>query len=1212
MRLRNILSVVAVILVALAMCGVAWSQSVQGVVTGTITDPSGAVVPNVKVTLTNEGTNVSQTATTGSDGLYRFPLVPPGTYTLTTEAGGFANEKISGIVVQASQVVPVKVRLQIATGQTTVEVTTQGQLVQTATSDLTTTLSHNQIVNAPLVDRNVLATLPFTAPDTMPGLDLMPTSGGARESGTSYSLNGSDDNDNFSEGAINIQPPLESVQDFTMLTNSMSAQYGRGAGALVIANQISGTNRFHGVAYEFNRNAGLNANNFFYNRQLESQKSEIEQGLLSPTSPGLLGARPKYIRNQFGGAVDGPIVKDKTFFAFAYDRNKLLAGNVSANNFVPTPTALAYATANAGPVAAQILAARPPVTSTGACPVTVAAPGTTGGTNTVGCLSFFDPANDTVDSYYGRVDQNFSTSDRLSFIMNVWREDNPDQFGGAPLTTKGAIPADSINHYHQISLPWTHTFSPTLINELTISHNRHYNEFQEGNGTADTLPHIIIDNQIEGGLGYSIGGDFEGGQVQGFVQDRWGLTDGVTWTHGAHAFNIGFGGTYGIFYRNWDLGLPGEYEFGELYTVPPATGDPCSGQPTVTASCDGTLQADGTIANVTDETRTNFTGDYPYFQETSVNPATGSRANAYRHYTYHDYDWFVQDDWKFRPRLTLNLGVRWDRYGAPAEDHGILAQFQPFNCNIEADATCIANARVVPASRMWHTRNNDYAPRIGFAWDVFGNGKMAVRGGYGIYYDRIFDNVWSNGAWNPPFYALLDFENDTGDAVFYSNPASIGAAYNPSGPCGPIPYGPGVPPGCTGSKRVSVRTMEPLLKDASGENFYLGIEHQLGANMLFRVSYNGSLGRHLAMLENYNRVDGIAANSRLSPVRPNPLYTGFNYRSDGVSSNYNALVLEFQKRMSNGLEFDTSYTYSKLLDVNSDLFSGCSTIGSFTAPYYYISNTRQGLNYGPGAYDHRHAYKFNFVYNLPFFKEGKGFAGRALGGWSLGSLFQYYFGHPVDITDNRTRFRARDINNAVVDDSSGIPINLGGDYNLDGVDNDHPIFVGKVSSFYSGKNPADGFFTDKNVIGCGAPWVPANVANIDACNFRFGVAGSCDGSASCGGVPSPGTPNAFFVTPPYPSSGPTFERFGTLGRNVFHGPPYVSMDLSLGKSFAITEQVKMQFRAAAENLFNHPNFDCLDPGLGSGTFGQAQCLAPFNNLGGAQARIMSLGLRLSF
>src|SRR5207248_8730896 len=195
----------------------------------------------------------------------------------------------------------------------------------------------------------------FLAPQVSPGLDMSPTSGGARESGTSYLLNGGDDNDNFSEGAINIHPPLESVQDFSIKTNSMTAEYGRGVGAVVSANQVSGTNRFHGALYEFNRNRSLNAADFFSN------------------ASGL--PKPKYIRNQFGGEVDGPIKKDKTFFSFAYDRIKLLASTTTAHNYVPTSAGLAYILANANgngggsaSIDKQILSAYPPLTYDKKCP----------------------------------------------------------------------------------------------------------------------------------------------------------------------------------------------------------------------------------------------------------------------------------------------------------------------------------------------------------------------------------------------------------------------------------------------------------------------------------------------------------------------------------------------------------------------------------------------------------------------------------------------------------------------------------------------------------------------------------------------------------------------------------------------------------------------------------------------------------------------------
>src|SRR5947209_12282553 len=198
----------------LAASGVAWSQTVQGVITGTITDPTGAVVPGATVTITNVGTNISQTSTTGSDGSYRFALVPPGTYTLEVKAANFGGVRVSGLVVEASQTIAINRQLELAKTSQLVEVTAEIPLVQTATSDLGFQVDAKTIENAALVDRDVFGALPFMAPQVSPGLDMSPTSGGARESGTSYLLNGADDNNNFSEGAIGTSPPLESVEDF--------------------------------------------------------------------------------------------------------------------------------------------------------------------------------------------------------------------------------------------------------------------------------------------------------------------------------------------------------------------------------------------------------------------------------------------------------------------------------------------------------------------------------------------------------------------------------------------------------------------------------------------------------------------------------------------------------------------------------------------------------------------------------------------------------------------------------------------------------------------------------------------------------------------------------------------------------------------------------------------------------------------------------------
>ena len=1225
MRLQSF-AIAVVALLILASGGVVRSQTVQGVITGTITDPTGAVVPNATVTIRNVGTNISQSTTTGSEGSYRFSLVPPGTYTVDVKAANFAEVKATGIVVEASQVVPYNVKLELAKASQVIEVTSQAPLVQTATSDLGFEVNSSTIEHAALVDRDIFDVLPFMAPSVSPGLDMTPTSGGAREAGTSYMLNGAEDNNNFSAGALNINPPLESVEDFSLITNVMGAQYGRGMGAVVSANQKSGSNKFHGALYEQNRNATLNANDFFYNR-------DYGRALVAhQTDPAVtvLPARPKYIKNQFGGTIGGPIKKDKTFFFFAYDRFKLIQGVTSANNFAPTPTALATLKSSAptNSLALQMLSIYPPATSAAPC----GGVSGTGGTNTVGCISFSDPQITTNDAYYGRLDHNFSNSDRLSFVANVNRDNFLDQFGGGGLLSNGSggiagIPNTVILNNHNLALIETHTFNPRIANEVNFSHNRFFNPSIEGNPAKQKAPEIIIDNQAEGCLGYDLG-PFEGGQVVAFTQDRWALQDNLSWTAGRHSFKFGGSANYGILYRNWDLGLPGDYEFGELFSfnVPtldakgnivsypssnPATPaiPACPANALILPSCDPgsnspatsnipVLQSDGTIANVISETNANFAADYDYFQETSIDPRSGAKANAYRHYTTHDYSWFIQDDWKATSRLTLNLGLRWERFGAPSEVHGIIAQFTNLNCSI-LDINCVANARVNPVSRMWKTRNNDYGPRIGFAWDPFGKGKMAVRGGYGIFYDRIFDNIWSNGAWNPPFFGLADFENDLGDATFFNNPATLGPAYDPSIPGCQIPNAANA--SCRGH-RVSIRTMDVNMHDSSGQNYYFGVEREFFGGLLLSAKYQGSMGRHLPMLENYNREDGIgygvASPHSITPVRPNPLYSGFNYRSNSVSSNYNSLIAEATKRMGHGLQFDTSYTFSKLLDVNSELFAGCSAIGGFSAPYYYVSNAFPRLSYGRGAEDHRHAYKFNVTYDLPFLKAEKGVVGHALGGWSLGSFLQFYSGHPVDVyvgalgTGASTRFRARDASGAFVLDQNGVPYNLGGDYNLDNVLNDHPIFLGSnLSSVYSGGSPADGIFTDNHRIGCGEAGLPGTVANIAACNAQF----------------AGGTPSTLFGNPAYPNTGPGFLRFGTLGRDVFHGPRFVDMDFGLHKTFKVTESMNLRFSADAQNLANHPNFDGIPGNLVRKTFGQAQLL-----VGSAHSRIMSLSLRLAF
>jgi hypothetical protein len=295
--------------------------------------------------------------------------------------------------------------------------------------------------------------------------------------------------------------------------------------------------------------------------------------------------------------------------------------------------------------------------------------------------------------------------------------------------------------------------------------------------------------------------------------------------------------------------------------------------------------------------------------------------------------------------------------------------------------------------------------------------------------------------------------------------------------------------------------------------------------------------------------------------------------------------------MSHGLQFNASYTRSKELDVNSELFAGCSTIGALTAPYYYISNAQPRRNYGRGAEDHPNAFKFNTTYELPFLKAEKGFVGHALGGWSLGSFFQFYSGHPVDVYNGMGAVRARDAAGNLVLDQNGVPYNIGGDYNLDGVLNDHPIFLGSnINSVYSGANPADGFFSSNARIACGFPGMPANIANT--------TGGSCPAAGAA--------TNPLFGNPAYPGGTTPFLRFGTLGRDVFHGQQFVTLDVGLHKSFKLTESMNLRFSADAQNLANHANFDGIQANLNSSRFGQAEHLV------GTASRVMSLSLRLAF
>lgn len=1125
MKTKNLSSLWSVVLLVVSTVTL-HAQSQQGSVVGTITDASGAAIPNATLVLRNDQTNVTQTITGEPSGNYRFTLVPPGAYTLSVKSQGFTEKQIRNIQVETSKQLEVNAQLSVQTSTTTVEVQEQESLVQTATSEIANTVNQRTVESLPLPTRNIF-NLAFLAPQVSPGMNGNPTAGGMRQASTSYILNGAENNYNFSAGGYNVTPPLESVGEFTIVTNSMSAQYGRGTGAVISASQKGGTNQIHGAAYEFNRNRAFRANDFFSNR---------------------VGAdKPQFNRNQFGGAVGGPIIKDKTFWYFAYDRIDL---RTSGNNTyqVPTPTELSQIQAQIGPTGKAILNVIAPLTSSTPCPNEPAA-----AIGHVGCVTLADPTPTKQNSYYGRVDHNFSTRDRLSISVNIATGVNPDTYGGGNPTASGPITAYNNFPNHNLSLNETHMFSAKAINELTISNIRFINESICGSAKVNSVPQLQVDGVSYGNFGYSMGASE--GCTSSFNEGRWNLVDNFSYTTGRH--NIKFGGTFqlGNLYRNWDLGSPGIYEFANAFgaAVP--------------------LNANGTVGPYDDYTDSNLVKDAPYYQEISIDPTTGAKANAYRHYIYHDAALFVQDDFRVSRRLTLNLGLRWERFQAPTENHGVISQFNNWFGSLNpAD---IAQAKATPASAMWHTRNKDFGPRIGFAWDVFGNGSTSIRGGYGIAYDRIFDNVWSNGAWNPPFYGLINLDASAANQVYYSNPIATGKAYTPNSvPSASVP--------------LSLRTMEQYLKDTSGQNIFFSVERQIGRNYLIRANYQGSLGRHLPVLMNINRFDGMRYNANLSSVlKPQPIYNGFNYRSNIVSSNYNALILEVQKRYSNGLQAQFSYTRSKLLDYGSELFQGESAYGSSSQPYYFISNTiNRSYEHGKGAYDHANGFKLSFVYELPFLKSNNGFLGQVFGGWTATSFYQGYSGHPLTIYSNRSARKGNGL------DANGKAENLGGDYNLDQVANDRPNFVG-TGNVYSGGSPADGIFIDNHPIGCGYVGMTSTNA-VSTCANVYGVK----------------VPNTLFVNPP--GSG---IKYGNLGRNVFTGPWFHGLNASVHKNFSLERikgGMKLQLRAEAINALNHPNFDNINTNVASSSFGKATTLSGNDATETGISRRFQFGARITF
>ncbi len=1185
-----LIRVLLVLTLLASFAGALWAQGGTGELTGLVIDPTQAVVGGAQVTLTNIATGERRTATTTSAGIYHFgALQVVGAYTLEVEAKGFKGYKIENIIISVGVVTTHNANLEVGGQGETVTVEAGAQQVQTTESSLSGLIDRHVWQDMPLETRSQNEFIELLAGAEPAGVAQLGTDrgaavNGARSGAGNFLVEGFDNNDQGQGGGgttvgpggavVTIDP--DAIQEYRVIEHIPTAEYGKGGGFVTDTVLKSGTNQWHGSLFEYNRVQALAANSWFSTRA---------------------GQQDHLVRNQFGGSVGGPVVKDKTFFFFTVEAHRerssspLSAATITPDfvNFVqsgafeqfmegtgtyagpynatvPNTTGFCNAVLGAacpgafaadatlGPVWQKIYAAEPlPWCAPGASDCTnvtagaqglytsgvwqdfitgTPAPATTYPVNVYGTLNIPQPSSLNQMRYTGKFDQKIGSKDQLNAAYLYDNADSVTAYGG-----NNAIGPAFYRHARaqDLGVTWSHTFSPTILNQARVAYLRHTGNYP-GDPSVVGMPSIATEFDTP-----TFGFGNSDAIPQFFTENQFQYKDDLSVTKGKHNFKGG-----AEYQRTRNGSSFDSFKYGAL--VPQDTED---------------LLTDETFSEIAD----GLVFGTPVFgslaaAEASLNPTTGQLPVYYRGYRANQVAMYFQDDWRIHPRLTLNLGVRWEYFGPPHNfQPGIDANFytgvpvtpiattstNPFFPVNSPYYAGIASGSVQQRNHdIWNKDLTNFGPRLGFAWDSLGNQKLVVRGGFGITYDRIYNNIFENIRFNPPFFAIGLLGTFGSGAVI--TPAQT-VALNTYPFTGTSTFaGAGLTP--------SIRDMDENLVTPYYEQANFGFQYQLGRDFVLESNYVGTFGHRLVSIIGANIFDGEYAHG-LDNTFINPNYSNISLRTNCCDSNYHAWQTTVRKRFTSGLQFNVNYTWSKAMDDVSDAF----TTKNASANAYPTDSMNPHFDYGPADFNVKHRVVGSFVYDLPFAK-----GNRWLGGWQVSGIASLQSGTPFSITNSSV------------------------DSNADNQFNDRAVYTGPGSLTHDinhNVSPANGYLTGDIKTG-----------SMAGSNPSWGMLNGPHPTD----IPCPATVNLGLWC--------EGRALGQMERNTLVGPGYVNMDFGFGKGFKITEGKKLTLEGNFFNLFNHPNFSLPDTNLNDvGTFGESlSTFAP----GPGGARVIQLALRFDF
>jgi hypothetical protein len=1193
--------------VVLALCACAFAQGGQGELTGQVTDTTGALVSGVEVQLTQNATGEVRTTVTTSAGTYNFPALPiVGTYTLEIKAKGFKSVKVQNIVATVGQVTTRDIKLDVGAATEQVTVEAGAQMVQTEDTSVSENIDRHVWQDMPLEDRTQNSFIALIAGAEPAANAMLTTDRGAAVNGTrsgagNFMVDGFDNNDQGLGGGqsigtgpngANTQISPDAIEEYRVIDGTPAAEYGKAGGFVADSVLKSGTNQWHGSLFEYNRIQALTANSFFSN---------------------LAGDQDHLVRNQFGGSVGGPIIKDKTFFFFTAESQRLrfsvpLAVNTTTpqflsafqnggiENFLETspsgmcnnPTfvgAINSVYGTSKPVApcagmipvmyGKVFAAEQSVMTGAADPMPLCVPGAanctalsaigqgmyTGGIYGAEITGTYAPpvtypmniyGTETIPQYNlinqmrysAKVDHKLGARDQLSGTYLYDNNYDFDQYGGG----QGNYGPDVTNpaRAQNAGVTWTHTFSPTILNQARMAYVRNTSNFPANPATVGmpASESLFDETSFAPGMASNL--------PQFFTENEFIYKDDLSVTRGKNNFKGG------AEYRRTRNGSSFDaYKYGYLQF--------------------NSLEDMMSDAVFTNSVENYFLGGPEfgsmYAATASLNPTTGALPEYYRGYRANEVAAYLQDSWRVHPRLTVNMGMRWEYFGPPHNfQPGLDGNFytgvpeiQPNPCpTVPTPGVCngqIANPFWLPGTDpawgafatgtvqqrnhdIWNKDLEDWGPRLGFAYDALGNQKVVIRAGFGISYDRMYNNIFENLRFNPPFFAAADL------GVF--NPSGIPVTNAIASQIVTYPF--------TGratffGNKISpeLRAMDENLRAAYYEQAHLGVQYQLAKDMVLESNYVGTFGHRLLGVLGRNNYDGeyISGNYNATPISSD--YGNNNFRTNCCSSNYHGWQTTLRKRFTDGLEFNANYTFSKGMDNISDAFTTKGAAGGYPTDSQNLS-----VDYGPADYNVKSRIVASWVYNLPFAKSN-----RWLGGWNASGIVTWQTGPDFSVTNSNA-------------DSNG-----NGRYN----GRANYIGPGKITDAINhNQEPWRGYLTPNNpTTGLNSDWGMLNFTPGLSCPANVNMGLWCDGAA-----------------------------VGEMERNTLVGPAFFNTDFGIKKTFKVTERTGLRFEANFFNLFNHTNFQIAPAqyNLAASNFGVST--ATFNNQQSGGPRVTQLAVRFDF